>query len=1052
MRASCISGVWTRVLDESEPTLASIAEAQRRGCGGLLSLVQAIVKTTAATRPNVWVVTRGAQPVVAGPLAVGQASIWGLTRTIGLEQPELKCVLVDLDPHGGAAELDRLWSEIISPDGESEIAFRAENRHVARLRKTAAARENGDSAAADRPMELFIPTRGILDNLALRPQTRQAPAAGEVELEVLATGLNFRDVLNALGMYPGDPGALGNEFAGRIVGLGAGVEGLAVGDEVIGMGSGTFATFVTTPAALVVAKPRQLTAENAATIPIPFLTAEYALNRLARMKAGDRVLIHAATGGVGLAALQIAQRAGAEIFATAGSPEKRQYLQSLGVKHVMNSRTLDFADEIRTRTNGEGIDIVLNSLAGEFIPRSLSTLRAGGRFLEIGKAGIWTDEQMAAARPDIGYFPIQLGEVNPDLIQTMLRDLMAPFATGELRPLPLRLFPIEEAAAAFRYMAQAKHIGKIVITPRASASAAPAATIKSDATYLITGGLGALGLHVAKGLVDQGARHVVLMGRHDPSPAVAERMRQMEEGGARLTAVRGDITRREDVSRILDGIAAGMPPLRGVIHAAGVIDDGVVTELDWSRFESVLAPKVTGAWLLHELTARLPLDFFVLFSSTASVLGSLGQANYASANAFLDALAHDRQSRGLPALSINWGPWSESGMAASVDARDRKRLNSQGFDHLSPEQGVDALVRAFRSSAPQIAVFPADWKKVRTAFPAGTEPKLLTDLLRGATSTRRAHSSSAPATPALLAQVEGAPRHKRAGLVQAHVREQVVQVLGLEPTFVVGPQQGLRDLGMDSLMAVELRNRLQRSVGRALPSTLAFDFPTLDALTGYIANEVLAPVEDAEPATKPEPVAEAPLDEAEPIAIIGLACRFPEAATPEQFWSLLRDGVDAISEVPRDRWDIDAYFDADPDAPGKMYARYGGFLSGIDRFDAGFFGISPREAISLDPQQRLLLEVSWEALEHAGQPADKLAGSRSGVFVGISTTDYGQLLGKSNDPARLDAYVGTGNSLSVAAGRLVLRAGIAGAFSVGRHRLLVLAGGLAPGLPEPATE
>ncbi|HET7695304.1 MAG TPA: SDR family NAD(P)-dependent oxidoreductase [Vicinamibacterales bacterium] len=994
---------------------ASTHEEIRRTCSGLLALVQAVARSSASGKPRLWIATRGAQVVESGAPSLAQASIWGFARTLRLEHPELQSVTIDLDPAAADVSAD-LAAEIASAGSEDQIAIRGSRRYVARLQRAARATTDAGRPGA---VELTIPVRGILDNLELKPLARRAPGPGEVEIEVAAAGLNFRDVLNALGMYPGDAGALGNECVGRVSAVGAGVTSVTVGQDVIAMGGGTLSSYATTIADYVAPRPSRLTAEEAATIPVTYLTAGYALDQLAGMKRGDRVLIHAAAGGVGLAAVQLAQRAGAEIFATAGSDEKRQYLASLGIRHIMSSRTLDFASEILARTNGEGIDIVLNSLAGDFIPESLRTLRAGGRFLEIGKTGIWTAEQMRAARPDVAYHAIYLGDVDTAIVQSMMRDLVAAFDRGELKPLPYRVFPLTEAADAFRFMAQARHIGKVVLVPPAAATAS-APAVRADASYLITGGLGALGLHIARGLVEAGARHLVLMGRREPGDPALAAIRSLEAAGARVAVVRGDISRRQDVAAAL-GRANAMAPLRGVVHSAGVLADAVVAEQSAEKFDAVFAPKVLGALHLHELTADTPLDFFALFSSTAAVLGSPGQVNYSAANAALDALALRRAAEGLPAISINWGPWADGGMIASLREQDRSRVSRSGLLSLSPEQGVSAFLHVLSRTDPQITVLPADWKRVGDA--AGDDvPPMLADLVR-----RPASRAAAPqaASGGFVAELDRMPAGRRRSAVQAHVREQVVQVLGIGSSTAVDVTQGLRDLGMDSLMAVELRNRLQRSIGRALPSTLAFDCPTVEALTSYLVKDVLN-LSQASAAVQ-EPAAPAPASFDEPIAIVGMGLRLPgDADTPEKYWDLLRGGVDAISEVPRDRWDIDAYYDPDPAQPGKMYTRDGGFVRDVDRFDPAFFGISPREAVSLDPQQRLLLEVAWEALERAGQAPEKLVGTRSGVFVGISTQDYGQMFAKINDPSRLDAYVGTGNSLSVAAGRLSYVLGLQG--------------------------
>jgi len=379
-------------------------------------------------------------------------------------------------------------------------------------------------------LQLQIATRGVLDNLKLVAVNRRVPGKGEVEIQVEAAGLNFRDVLNALGMYPGDPGLLGGECAGRIVAVGEGVEALRVGESVVGLAAGGLSSYVTTEARLVTRVPRGVSVEEGATIPLVFLTAHYGLNHLARMKRGERVLIHAAAGGVGMAAVQLAQRAGAEIFATAGSSKKRDVLKSMGVPHVMDSRSLAFAEEVMTQTRGEGIDIVLNALADEFIPKSLSLLRQGGRFLEIGKRGIWDPEQVRRVKPEIAYHVIYLGEVveqQPTLIQEMLRELCEAFEAGHLAPLPRTVFSLRDAASAFRYMAQAKHIGKVVLRQDLGRG-----RIVPDATYLVTGGLGSLGLVVAEWLVAEGARHLVLTGRTGARRMGVEERQALEQQAA----------------------------------------------------------------------------------------------------------------------------------------------------------------------------------------------------------------------------------------------------------------------------------------------------------------------------------------------------------------------------------------------------------------------------------------------------------------------------------------------------------------------------------------
>ncbi len=536
--------------------------------------------------------------------------------------------------------------------------------------------------------------------------------------------------------------------------------------------------------------------------------------------------------------------------------------------------------------------------------------------------------------------------------------------------------------------------------------AASALGLRADANYLITGGLGGLGLRLARWLVDHGARHLTLVGRRPPSDAAAAILAGLEQAGAVVATHAVDVACATDISALLSQMQ-NLPPLAGVFHAAGVLDDGVLLRLDAQRFATVLAAKVAGAWHLHEATRALPLDFFVLFSSASALLGLSGQANYAAANAFLDALAQRRRSEGLPALSLNWGPWDEVGMAARGEGR---RWQALGLTPLAPERGLELLGLLLRENATQVAILPGDWPSRVDELGFGRS-SLLAELARSEPKVVRSD---------LLRRVQSAPGADQPGLLTALLRAEVGRLLG--STAPLDSRRGFFDLGLDSLMAVELRNRLQArlELNPTLPASLIFDHPTIEALATYLANRFAPTAPSATPVTIRE------IREDEPIAVLGLGCRFPGADGPRAFWRLLANGVDAVGEVPGGRWDMTALYDPDPDALGKIYNRWGGFLSEVDQFDAAFFGIAPREAVSLDPQQRLLLEVAWEALENAGVAPDGLAGSATGVFVGIGSSDYGQLLTMSGDAARIDPYYGTGNTLSAAAGRLSYVLGLRG--------------------------
>jgi acyl transferase domain-containing protein/acyl carrier protein len=819
-------------------TITNIQAALNDVCGSTLQLVQSLVKAQLASSPSLWLVTRGVVSVKSEQNILGlpQSPLWGMGKVITLEHPELNCVRVDLNPEPQKNEVEHLFTEIWSKSTkEDQVAYRDQVRYVARLVRSKLGQNNREkqiNIPQSEFIRLGVSSRGTLDNLQLQPVTHRQPNADEVEIEVCATGMNFRDVLNVLGLYPGDPGPLGLECSGRIVRIGEGVEGFKIGDPVIALVQGSFGQYVTAKTTLVIHKPEDMSFEEAATIPVAFLTVCSSLLNV-EISPGDRVLVHAASGGVGLAAIQLLKLAGAEIFATA-SPQKWEFLQSLGIKHIMNSRTLDFANEIMEKTNGEGVDVVINSLNGDFISKSLSILREKGCFLEIGKNGVWKIEQAKQVRPDISYFLVDLVKdcyEQPALVQSMFDELMQKFRDGNLKPLPQTIFAFTDVLDAFRYMQQAKHIGKIVISQQSGTrtiSQEPV-SLSEDGTYLITGGLGGLGVLTANWLVQHGAKHLVLVGRSTPNPVVGNQLKQLEQAGSQVVVLSADISQLEQVNYVLATIEKFLPPLRGIIHAAGLLDDGILLQQTWERFAKVLAPKVYGAWHLHTLTQKLPLDFFVLFSSAASLLGSSGQANHASANAFLDALATYRRTQGLTGLSINWGPWTEVGAAAQRHLN--QQMSMKGVGSITPETGLQILEKLWSNSPAQIGVVPINW----TQFDQASVSPFFSDFTQ-------IHRQDQQQITSFLKQLEAIPVNQRHAHLLAHVNSLVAKVLRLNSSEQLDQQQGFFQLGMDSLTSVELRNLLRNNLECSLPSTIALEYPTLETLVNYLAYEVL-PIE-----------------------------------------------------------------------------------------------------------------------------------------------------------------------------------------------------------------
>ncbi len=846
--------------------------------GSALALAQALVEQPAP----LFLVSRGACVVVGdedpGALQPRAAGLDGLVSVIEQEHPELRARAVDLDPADSVVQqADRLLAELLVGEGApSRLALRGARRFTPQLQ-----RHTADAARPSGPQRWVVAQAGTLDGLRLQPVPAAPLAPGSVRLRVLAAGLNFRDVLLSLGMYQAEGIPLGAECAGVVVERGDGVTDFKPGDTVFGFAPGSLGDEVVVPAAFLARVPDGMDAATAAGLPVAYLTAMYGLHRLADLRAGQRVLIHAGAGGVGLAAVQLALRRGAEVFATAGSPDKRALLRGMGVPHVMDSRSLAFADEVRALTNGEGVHVVLNSLAGDFIPATLGVLGQGGVFLELGKRDIMSAASAAAARPDVKYHAYDLGtEALADhaLLRPFYGELLAALADGGLKPLPVREYPLRAAPEAMRFMAQAKHVGKLVL--RADAASA----VRADASYWITGGLGGLGLETARWLVANGARHLVLSGRRAPDEYARSVIAELRARGANVRAVEADAADAPRMQAVLDDMARDMPPLRGVVHAAGALDDAVLQRQTWPRAQAVLRGKAQGAWVLHQITRDRPLDFFVLYSAAGLWLGAAGQGLYPAANARLDALAQARRRAGLPALSVAWGAWGGVGMAARGAEQGHDAWGARGLRPITPATGFAALERALREDAAHALVLAIDWPRFLSQRPGAAESELFRAVAGDAAVSAPAVAALAtPAAPGVRQRLQGLPSGQRRAALVSYLGERTLQVLGLDADTALDPRAALKDTGLDSLMAVELRNALAKAFAQPLPATLLFDYPTLDALAAHLLRvlgleeRAAAPAAPA-PATAIDDMADLSDEEAEALLLKELDGGTPETS------------------------------------------------------------------------------------------------------------------------------------------------------------------------------
>ncbi|MCX5381157.1 type I polyketide synthase [Streptomyces sp. NBC_00091] len=793
-------------------------------------------------------VTRGA--VAAGPDEhVGDpatATLWGLIRSAQSEEPG-RFALLDLDP---AADTDGAALGAALASAEPQLAVRGAAVRAPRLARPGDGTGHGDAAGradllvppADTPAwRLATSGTGTLEGLRLAPaaDTLAPLEEGQVRISVRAAGINFRDTLIALGMYPGDP-VMGAEGAGVVTEVGPGVSGLAPGDRVLGMWTGGFGPHAVADHRMVAPVPAGWTYAQAASVPAVFLTAQYALTRLAKATPGQSLLIHAAAGGVGMAALQLARHHGLTVYATA-STGKWDTLRGFGLadEALANSRTTAFAEEFLERTGGRGVDIVLNSLAGEFVDASLRLLPRGGHFLELGKADVRDPQTVAADHPGTRYQAFDLVQAGPETVGEMLRELLALFEAGILEPLPLTVHEIRHAREAFRTLSQARHTGKLVLTMPPS--------FGPHGTVLVTGGTGTLGSAVARHLVTgHGVRHLVLAGRQGPeADGAPELAAELSALGARVTVRACDAGEREQLAELLAAIPAEHP-LTGIVHTAGVLSDGTLPTLTPEALDTVLHPKVDAVLNLHELTRDLDLSAFVLYSSSSALFGSPGQGGYAAANAFLDAFAGYRRSLGLPAVSLAWGLWStNSRMAGHLDQSGmHRRLARGGVMPLTDSEGLALFDAAQAVDSPLQVPIRLNHAALRAAGPV---PPFLSTLVGATDPQGGTGRQSGPAAETLADRLAGLPADEQEELILEAVRAHAAAVLGHGGPEGITVDRAFKELGFDSLTAVEMRNRLAAATGLRLAATLVFDHPTPAALAGHL-RRALAPQDDTPPA------------------------------------------------------------------------------------------------------------------------------------------------------------------------------------------------------------
>ncbi|RQX68884.1 putative type I fatty acid synthase, partial [Toxoplasma gondii CAST] len=1025
-----------KVLDAEQWQAIVYVEAVTAGVYDALDVMNAAVRLVQAHYLNLnsgkavgalWFVTRdtvfrdnGAdKPGVEIP---AHAGLWGLAKAARLEMEvsagspiSMGCLDVSGADVSSMAQqiLHALKSKVLTMR-ETEVAVREDGLYVSRL----APQTEVDVRGA---IEFHMPERGAISNLVLRPQafaSRLPPEDGQIELRVRAVGLNFRDVLNVMGLYPGDPGPPGADCAGVVVAVGDNVEHIEVGDCVFGVAQGCLRTYVTTDSQLLRRMPESMTFEQAAALPVVATTVEYALHDLAKVKAGDKVLIHAVTGGVGLVAVQLCKRVGATVYGTCSGGKKDAFAKSMGVQYVSSSRDAKaFAEDMRTFLGEDGkVDVVLNCLIDDFIPESLKLLGPYGRFMELGKRGVWSKEKVAAERPDVQYELIAVDEMmekDPIWFGGMLVRVRGLVAEQKIQPLPMHVFDLADTGenggvAAFRFMQRAQHMGKVVLK-----IPSPVEEASKNGSIVITGGLGALGMVVAGWLAEEGARHICLLSRREeaPQPGEIPGWDWLRTINCDVQFFSCDVSKYDSIRSVLRTIQTSVAPITGIIHTAGALADALLDSQTPELMKKVYNGKVQGAWnlnrALEELGLNEQLKLCVFFSSVTSLFGNFGQANYCSANACLDALAQWRRAKGLCCQSIQWGPWIEQGMAAEL----KQQVERNGMKGISNEVGLRVLHDAIRQqekATPVIGCQAIKWKLFMHRYIE--QPPFFTNIEMDLQVT--SHDSNTV--------LRNLPPSERRDYIKAQVAAAARQVLGSSspPPF----DTPLQDVGVDSLGAVEFRNVLSKKLGVKLSATTLFDYPTLNAIIDHLCEVFGESSQKDNLSTKLGALSENDLVQ-EGMAIVSMSCRLPGNSTcPDLFWDMLMRCTDCVCDIPLTRWNAEEVYSEDPDLPGKCYTRRGAFIENAEYFDNSFFGISPSEVKHMDPQQRLLLEVAYEAFAGAGLTKEKLLGANIGVFVGACNHDWTYLIQED----KISAYTGTGSAGSVIANRVSYCLGLRG--------------------------
>lgn len=837
-------------------------EGAQGSCHSLITLIKAIDRSAIKAPLKISLVSRGLYKIHPedDAISIEQAPLWGIGRVLINEHPEFTTTLIDIGPKITDCDIDGLFAELADQNSDEEIAIRGSSRYTARLEREKVG--GGVLIERDNSYSFTVAnsTPGMIDGVILKTKKRKAPEEGEVEVEVFASGLQFKDILKALDKI--EPEALqdtltanlfGIDCSGKISAVGKSVEGFQVGDSVVAFARDTLSPYVTTPSSLVIKKPINISFEEAATLPINLLTAYYALNRCGQIKKGEKVLIHGATGGVGLAAIKIAKHVGAEIFATVGSKEKVDYLHSIGIQQVFDSRSLAFADEILEATCGGGVDLILNSLSGEAIHQGIKILKPWGRFLEIGNKDIYENRSLELLhfKNNISYFVIDIDRMlysQPEAVSHIFGEVMQFIEDGVFHATPYRVFNINDVKRAFRYMSRSRHEGKIIISlkDKGSVDIIPQLNdmpqFKPDVTYMIIGGLGGFGLATAKSLIANGAKNLALVGRSglENKEGAKSAIDSFKNRGINIEIFKVDISNAYDVKEMFSTLKKSMPPLCGIIHSAMVLDDAMLLNMTKDCFDKVVSSKIGGTWNLHINSIDIPLDFFILYSSMTALIGNVGQANYVAANMFLDRFAYYRRSLGLPALSINWGALLDVGYVAR-HSELTDYIEKTGFKGFTPQQAF-ALISLFQKlNITQIGALDMNWPKYGKYNTMASKSLRFQHLINESVTEDESKTGDDGSKSIYEAVIAATPDNQIL-ILKEYLGQQIARIFEI-PEQSLELEKSLTEMGLDSLMAVEMQSIISDKLSINYPIISLMKGPNISQLAISLLEKILGEVE-----------------------------------------------------------------------------------------------------------------------------------------------------------------------------------------------------------------